>query len=81
MTILDNNIELQEILDTVNELPEDGSNIDTSLYLEKSGGNMEGTLTASYSEDGGQVRNVFILTAEPDSSIGKDGDIALVIGG
>lgn len=54
---------------------------DVSGKIDKSGGDMEGTIVASYSKDGGQVRNVFIMTSEPNSSVGKDGDIALVIGG
>lgn len=55
--------------------------IDISGKLDKSGGAMTGTLTASYSDDGGQVRNIYIVSSEPDSSVGNDGDIALVVGG
>lgn len=57
------------------------SEINLDGKLDKSGGAMTGTLTASYSADGGQVRNVYIVTAEPDASVGQDGDIAFVIGG
>lgn len=55
--------------------------IDVDGKVDKAGGSMTGTLVASYSSEGGQVRNVFIVTSEPSASVGKDGDIALVIGG
>lgn len=55
--------------------------VDVGGKVDKAGGSMTGTLVASYSSEGGQVRNVFIVTSEPSASVGKDGDIAFVIGG
>lgn len=47
-------------------------------YVLKTGGTMQGSLHATYTETGGQLRNIYTSTSEPSSSDGIDGDIWIV---
>lgn len=58
-----------------------GETPDISGLLPLSGGTMTGTLTAASSDVIGvrAVRNIILLNTVPTSSIGQDGDIAIVL--